>query len=188
MDRDRVLRETTRWIRDWVIDLELCPFAGAPFADGRVRLVVSEAETPAALCSDLEDELELLRASPSEEVETTLLLHPRVLLDFADYNRFLDVVDDVLARASVIGEIQVASFHPHYRFAGSEPDDLTNYTNRSPYPMLHLIREDSITRAVAAHGNPEGIPDRNRQRLLELGEEGLGPILAKCGVPGAWDE
>ncbi len=124
------------------------------------------------MLADLLVELRTLADADPEEVETTLLIHPRVLTDFADYNDFLDVADDALDELDLTGEIQIASFHPLYQFAGSDPDDIENYTNRSPYPMLHLLREESVDRAVEAFPETEKIYESNMETLRALGREG----------------
>jgi uncharacterized protein len=160
---------TRRWIQDFVIGLNLCPFAKKPFDAGRVRFVATDVNGEGDLLDVLGDELKLLAAAPREQIETTILIHPRVLADFRDYNDFLDTANRRVKDLSLFGVIQIASFHPHYQFAGSIPDDVTNYTNRSPHPMLHLIREISITEVA---GNPEvlaGIPGRNVALLRSLG-------------------
>jgi hypothetical protein len=160
---------TCRWIQDFVIGLNLCPFAKKPFDAGRIRFVTTDVEAEGNLLEVLEAELNRLAASPRTEIETTILIHPHALLDFLDYNDFLHVANRRLKDLGYAGVIQIASFHPLYQFAGTTPDDVTNYTNRSPHPMLHLIREESITEVA---GNTEvlaGIPDRNVSLLRSLG-------------------
>lgn len=169
---DTVLQETKAWLEKAVIGLNLCPFAKAVHAGNRIRYAVSPAETPEALLADLLAELRILADADPEEVETTLLIHPGVLTDFLDYNNFLDVADDALDDLDLVGEIQIASFHPLYQFAGSDPDDIENYTNRSPYPMLHLLREESVDRAVEAFPETEKIYETNMETLRSLGREG----------------
>jgi hypothetical protein len=162
---------TRRWIQDFVIGLNLCPFARKPFDAGRIRFVTTDVEGEGDLLDVLESELKLLAASPREEIETTILIHPRALLDFRDYNDFLAVTNHRLKDFGYDGFIQIASFHPDYQFVGTTPDDVTNYTNRSPHPMLHLIREASITEVV---GNPDvlaGISERNANLMRLLGIE-----------------
>ena len=147
---DPSIVETRAWVDRVVIGLKLCPFAPAPALKGSIRYVMSAAETPEALLEDLAAESQRLVASPPEELETTVLIHPRVLQDFHDFNDFLEVADEVLRVLGLEGELQIASFHPQYRFVGTEADDIGNATNRSPYPTLHLLREESIARAVEA--------------------------------------
>jgi hypothetical protein len=146
------------------------------FVREQVRYVVSPAETPEALIVDLETELHsLVRAEPGI-VETTLLVHPRVLSDFVDYNNFLGIANRVVAELELTGVVQVASFHPDYRFAGTAPDDVTNHTNRSPFPMLHLLRETSVAAALATFPEASGIYERNLETMRRLGPEGLARL------------
>jgi hypothetical protein len=164
--------ETVRWLERAVIGLNLCPFAKAVHAKGQVRYVLSAANTPELLLEQLGAELLLLRDTPAGQVDTTLLVHPDVLQDFLDYNDFLGEADNLVAELGLEGVLQVASFHPRYQFAGSHPDDIENFTNRAPYPTLHLLREDSVSRAVAAYPDPDAIIDRNIETLRGLGPEG----------------
>jgi hypothetical protein len=175
---DDVLARTRAWLEQAVIGLELCPFAKAVHARGRIRWVVSDANDPEALRVDLRRELELLAAAPIDDVETTLLLHPRVLKDFLDYNDFLDVADGEIEDLGLEGVLQVASFHPGYVFAGSDPDAVENATNRSPVPLLHLLREESIDRAVQAYPDPDAIVSRNLETLRRLGPAGWRALAA----------
>jgi len=167
-----VLAATEAWLEKAVIGLDLCPFAKAVHVKRQIRYAVSEAATPEALLDDLLDELQLLAAADPEELETTLLIHPWALVDFLGYNDFLAVADAAVAGLRLAAVIQVASFHPQYRFAGSGPDDVDNYTNRSPYPMLHLLRQASVDRAVAAFPDPARIFEKNIATLRHLGREG----------------
>ena len=160
-DNAAVIAQTRAWVDRAVIGLNLCPFAKAPQAKGLVRYVVSHATDPAALLADLIAELERLAESPAEKLETTLLIHPQVLTDFADYNDFIEVAEDTVAELDLEGVLQVASFHPQYQFADTASDDVGNATNRSPFPTLHLIREDSIDRAVQAFPEAELIYETN---------------------------
>ncbi len=169
---DRAIVETRAWVERAVIGLNLCPFAKAPQVKGQVRYALSEARDADGLRADLIDELNLLARTPAERIETTLLVHPHVLADFADYNDFLGVAEDAVAGLGLEGVIQVASFHPRYRFADSAPDDVTNATNRSPWPTLHLLREESIERAVAAFPEAEAIFEANMATMRRLGSEG----------------
>jgi hypothetical protein len=156
-----------------VIGLNLCPFAKAVSLKDQIRYVVSSARDPEALRADLLTELSYLAAADPALLDTTLLIHPFVLHDFLDYNDFLDDADLALDELELDGELQVASFHPQYRFEGSEPDDLANYTNRSPHPMLHLLREASVSRALESIADPARIYEANVERLRALGHEGL---------------
>ena len=171
-----VERQVRAWLEGAVLDLNLCPFAARPYADGRVRLVVSEATTPEQVLADLQEELLHLDRTPA--VETTLLVTPRALADFLDYNDFLDPVDALLEEHGGGGVYQVASFHPDYQFAGTDPGDAENYSNRAPYPILHVLREDSLERALAAYPDAEAIPERNIATLNRLGGEHLRRLFA----------
>lgn len=187
-EAEEIVIATRTWLEKAVIGLNLCPFAKAPHLGGRIRYAVSLAETPDELRADLVDELETLAAADPEEIETTLLIHPRVFADFLDYNDFLEVADETLEDLDLVGEIQVASFHPRYQFAGTEPDDIENYTNRSPYPMLHLLRESSVDAAVAAYPDTAQIYEKNIETLRALGHEGwrrlgIGRKKPEGGVP-----
>ncbi len=155
-----------------MIGLQLCPFAAPVYRRGIVHFVVSLARTEEELESDLRNELIRLHDTASETIETTLLIHPWVLQEFLDYNQFLDVADAALAELRLVGEIQIASFHPDYCFGGVPPDDITHYTNRSPFPTLHLLRESSVSRAVDSVPNAAAIPEINQATLRELGKSG----------------
>lgn len=174
-----VVDATRRWLENVVIGLNLCPFAASPWRQGRVRFRVSEATDQQQLAQDLADELLTLQASDPAECETTLLIHPQVLGDFLDYNDFLDLADRLLEDLALEGVLQIASFHPHYQFADSQPDDPANCTNRSPYPMLHLLREASIEAATANMPDPEAIFERNIQTLQELGMDGWKELMKR---------
>ena len=178
------LARTRAWVEHAVIGLNLCPFAKAPQVKGLVRYVESAAEDPAALLVDLTAELQLLARKPAAQLETTLLVHPRVFTDFEDFNDFLGVAEEVVADLGLEGEIQVASFHPDYRFEGTAPDDITNATNRSPHPTLHLIREASIDRAVAAFPQAEAIYETNIETLERLGSSGWEGLRQRWAGPG----
>ena len=170
---------TRRWLERAVIGLNLCPFAKAVYVRDQVRFVLSAATTPEALHEDLLRELAALAHADPAVTDTTLLLHPHVLQDFDRYNDFLDVADAAITALDLDGVLQVASFHPDYRFAGSEPDDIENFTNRSPVPMLHLLRESSIDRAVAAFPDPDAIVSRNLETLRRLGREGWRTLMGE---------
>src|SRR6056297_3210587 len=172
-----VLEATRRWLERSVIGLNLCPFAASPWREERVRMRVSNATRLQQLADDLADELMALNAAEPVDCETTLLIHPEVLGDFLDYNDFLDIADRRLEELDLDGTIQIASFHPDYRFADTEADDPANCTNRSPYPTLHLLREASIEAAVARHPDPDAIYERNIRKLRELGREGWEALV-----------
>jgi len=181
---ERVIAETRAWVDRVVIGLNLCPFARAPQVKGQVRYVASDATDAAALMACLKDELGRLAATPAAQIETTLLIHPRVLIDFADYNDFLGPAEVAVSELGLDGVIQVASFHPHYRFEGTAADDVSNATNRSPYPTLHLIREDSIDRAVAAFPHAESIFEANIATMRRLGAGGWAALQRQCREDG----
>ena len=173
------IAETRTWLEQIVIGLNLCPFAKAVYVKDQVRFVLSDATTPEALVEELAEELVLLRDTPAEQLDTTLIVHPYVLTEFLDYNDFLDNADAAIEALDLQGILQVASFHPDYQFAGVAADDVSNYTNRSPYPTLHLLREDSVERAVAAFPDPDVIVERNIQTLDKLGVDGWTRLLGR---------
>jgi uncharacterized protein len=168
--------DTRQWLERAVIGLNLCPFAKAVHVKSQIRYVVSEAQNIDHLVEDLIDELTTLAEADPEKIDTTLLIHPHVLNDFLDYNDFLDIADRVIAEMKLEGEIQVASFHPQYQFADTEIDDITNFTNRSPYPTLHLLREASVARAVAAFPEASEIFEKNIATLRTLGRAGWAAL------------
>lgn len=172
------IEDTRQWLERAVIGLNLCPFAKAVHVKEQIRWVESPATDTGQLREDLVRELALLAASDPERVETTLLIHPHVLADFLDYNDFLDVADAAVGALGLDGVLQVASFHPGYQFAGTAQDDVENLSNRSPHPMLHLLREDSIERAVAAYPDAAAIYERNIDTLRRLGFEGWRRLLS----------
>ncbi len=171
-DSTEVIAATERWLERAVIGLGLCPFAERVHRRKLIRYRVSAQASTAGLLDELGEELLHLRATDPQLCETSLLIHPCVLGDFDDYNQFLDEADATLLALGLTGELQIASFHPHYRFAGTAPDDVENYTNRSPHPMLHLLREASVTRAVAAFPGVTEIGARNAATLRVLGLAG----------------
>ena len=174
-----VVDETRRWIADVVIGLNLCPFARRVFDGDKIRYVVSEADDVSKLALDLAAELTALSQAPIEETETTLLIHPHALHDFHDYNDFLDDADSLLLELDLEGVIQIASFHPRYQFAGTEADAIENFTNRSPYPMLHLLREESVSAVAVNEDELLAIPERNIATLRALGMAKLRELLAR---------
>lgn len=177
---DTVLADTRRWIEKAVIGLNLCPFARSVYVKNQVRIVVSRARHLDAFLDELDRELDLLVNTPAEEVDTTLLVHPTLFPDFEVFNDFMNVVEDVVAEHELEGVIQVANFHPAFLFEGEAVDDASHFTNRAPYPTLHLLREDSVERAVASDaGDAEKIVERNIATLRELGAEGWRRLLAK---------
>ena len=169
---ETVIAATRHWLEQAVIGLNLCPYARTPYQEDRVRYIVSAATTPEALLQALADELQWLAAADERDAETTLLIHPQVLQDFFEYNDFLELSEALLEELALGGVLQVASFHPQYQFSGTDADDVTNCTNRSPYPMLHLLRESSITRAVDSHPDTTRIYEANIDTLRRLGHAG----------------
>jgi hypothetical protein len=161
-----------------VIGLGLCPFAESVYRSDRVRFHVSEQRSAAGLLEELRAELTHLHGTDAQSCETTLLIHPWVLNDFVEFNDFLQICDDTIIALDLEGEIQVASFHPQYQFAGTRPDDIENYTNRSPYPTLHLLREASVERALAGVPDPDSIYENNILRLRALGATGWHALWA----------
>jgi hypothetical protein len=176
---ERVVAATRRWLEKAVIGLRLCPFAAAPYRHEQIRYTVSEQRSVSGLVRELTRELEYLHAADPLLCETSLLIHPHVLTDFADYNQFLSEAEATVRALGLEGVLQIASFHPAYRFAGSAPNDVENYTNRSPYPMLHLLRETSVTRAVAAFPDASEIVARNKVTLRDLGDAGWQELWAR---------
>jgi len=181
----KVVEEDTRaWLERAVIGLNLCPFAKAVHVKGQVHYAVSAATDTESLLDELAAELQALMAMPEAVRDTTLLMAPCMLQDFLDFNDFLAQADAALVRLGLDGELQIASFHPHYQFAGTVADDITNYTNRAPYPTLHLLREASIDRAVEAFPEAEEIFGRNMQTLQALGVAGWAALNVGASMPG----
>ena len=178
---EKIIAETRAWVDRAVIGLNLCPFAKAVQVKNQIRYVVSDATDPEALLAMLREELHLLAGVTPTQVETTLLIHPDVLTDFLDFNDFLDVADAAVDALGYAGVLQVASFHPQFQFTDTAADDVTNATNRSPYPTLHLLREQSIDRAVAAFPEAESIYEANIRTLRALGPQGWAALQAQCG-------
>lgn len=169
---ENIIAATQKWLEKAVIGLNLCPFAKAVHVKKQIRYVVSAAQDEESLHADLMAELQFLANADPEQVDTTLLIHPHALADFLDYNDFLDVADATLDELDLAGTLQIASFHPDYQFADTREDDIENYTNRSPYPMLHLLREDSVERAVAAFPDAASIFEKNMETMRTLGKPG----------------
>ncbi len=171
-DSQAVLGATQRWVERAVIGLNLCPFAKAVVGSGHLRIEVSPARTAEDLLGDLAVELTYLAQVDPEIVETTLLVAPLALPDFLDFNDFLGAADEAIAALELKGTLQVVGFHPRFRFEGVPADDMGNYSNRAPYPTLHLLREASITRAAAAIPDPRAIYGQNIRQLRALGLQG----------------
>ena len=167
-----MVEATREWLEKAVIGLGLCPFAERAYSHDRIRYRVSAQTSAAGLAQDLVEELDHLHAADSAQLETSLLIHPLALRNFDEYNQFLDEADATVAALGLEGQIQVASFHPDYRFAGTAPNAVENYTNRSPYPTLHLLREASVTRAVETFAGVHEIGTNNVAKLNALGEAG----------------
>lgn len=176
ISNEDIIAATKLWLEKAVIGLNLCPFAKGVYVKNQVRYVVSTAQTPEELLAEVLKEFEVLAEARREDIDTTLLIHPHVLTDFLDYNDFLEVVDNALEEVDLAGILQVASMHPQYQFADTELDDITNYTNRSPYPTLHILREESIDEAVAAFPEAEMIYEKNMKTMQKLGHDGWNAL------------
>jgi uncharacterized protein len=169
---DEIIAAVKRWLEIAVIGLNLCPFAKAVHVKDQIRYVVTDATSVDQLADDLVRELEALAEANPEKIDTTLLIAPNALEDFLDFNDFLDVADGIVEELELDGMLQVAPFHPEFQFEGTDADDITNYTNRSPFPILHLLREDSVTRAVEAFPDEMHIAENNMETLRKLGHAG----------------
>jgi len=180
MDEQEIFSATQTWLEQAVIGLNLCPFAKAVHVKQQIRYAISNATTTQELHGRLLDEIEFLLEANPEKVETTLLIFPQVLNDFLDFNDFLDVADTLLTELDADGILQIASFHPDYQFFGTQPDDIENYTNRAPYPILHLIREASIERVLESYPDTDDIYEKNIATLKKLGLEGWRRLFAKA--------
>ncbi|HHT00583.1 MAG TPA: DUF1415 domain-containing protein [Thiomicrospira sp.] len=167
-NKQHILNEVNQWLDKVVIGLNLCPFASRPYQQKQIRFTVSQCNTQACLLEDLQNELILLAETKAESIETTLVIVPNMLDDFYDYNDFLEYVDALIEDNEWQGIFQVATFHPNYQFAGTEPEDAENLTNRAPYPILHLLREESLEKAIAHYPHPEQIPENNIETVSNL--------------------
>jgi uncharacterized protein len=163
-----IVTQVEQWLDRVVIGLNLCPFAAEPRRQQQIRFQVSQASNPSDLLADLQSELRYISQRPAAELETTILIIPQSLEDFSDYNDFLDLADRLLQQFNWEGDFQLASFHPNYQFVDTQPDDAENLTNRSPYPLLHILREDSVETALDSYPNPESIPARNIEQVRSL--------------------
>ncbi len=178
-DKDVAVIDAVRtWVDKAVIGLNLCPFAKAVQVKQQIRYVVSHATDEIALAADLLEELRLLQSADRQQLETTLLIVPDMLADFLDFNDFLEIADATAAEDEFADAFQVAAFHPLWQFADTEPEDVGNYTNRSPYPVLHVLREDSLDEAIAAYSDPSDIYERNIRTLQTLGVGGWRKLFA----------
>lgn len=180
MDKDFIIEHTQAWLNRAVIGLNLCPFAKAVAVKGQIRYVVSEVRTTQDLFDELCLELQRLAQTSPSTTDTTLLIHPQVLQDFIEYNEFLSLAELAVAQLGYQGILQIASFHPDFQFADTEPADISNATNRAPYPILHLLREASIDKAVAAFPEAETIYERNIQTMQKLGVDGWAQLQTMC--------
>lgn len=178
MTNEKIIAAVRHWVETVVVDMNLCPFAKRELVKNKVRFVAIEAASEKELLLALHEELE--RLNNNSNIETTLLIHAHVLQDFYDFNDFLAVADGLLEQMDLVGHYQIASFHPDYQFGGTEPNDAENYTNRSPYPVLHLLREDSLERAIASYPDVDNIPKRNIALMNELGATKLKALLGAC--------
>ncbi|QZA82168.1 DUF1415 domain-containing protein [Deefgea piscis] len=172
MSHAEIIQTTQHWLEQAVIGLNLCPFAKSVYVKNQIRYVVSDAKHLDGFLDDLDRELDFLQHTLADEVDTTLLIHPSLFPDFAIFNDVQALAEDIVVEHELDGILQVASFHPDFQFADTEPSDISNYTNRAPYPILHLIREDSIAKAVAAFPNPDVIFERNIATLEKIGLAG----------------
>lgn len=177
---DPFIAETQAWVAHAVVGLDLCPFAASVMAKNQIRYLTTLATQPSELLEVLRDELNFLAHADAREVETTLLIHPQVLQGFLEYNEFLGAAEQLVEELGYSGTLQVASFHPQYQFADTTPDDVTNATNQSPYPTLHLLREESIARGLEHFPNPEAIYQANQVTLQKLGREGWAALRSLC--------
>ena len=180
-DSATVTDHTRQWLEKAVIGLNLCPFAKAPHVKNLVRISVSQARHLDGFLEDLDRELQLLGDTPADELETTLLVHPTLFPDFDTFNQMLDIADAAVVDNGLEGIVQIAPFHPDFQFEGTDSDDIGNYTNRSPYPTLHLIREDSIAKAAQAFPDASAIFERNIALLEKMGHEGWDKLdIPRC--------
>ena len=177
MNKEAIINAVTQWVETVVINLNLCPFAKKVYVHQGVRFSVSDAQNEEDLLVHLHDELK--RIEQDDSIKTTLLIHPLVLEDFIVFNQFLENADDLLDEMNLTGVFQIASFHPNYQFADTKVD-VENYTNRSPYPMLHIINEEDLEIAIATHPEVDAIPLRNKQLMRELGPDKMKALLKAC--------
>ena len=175
----QIIAYTNAWVEQVVIGLNLCPFAKPVHTKGQIDYFLSHARDETTLAAELRLAMQRLIASTPDSMDTCLLIHPWVLSDFFDYNNFLNIADEILDELELIGVLQIASFHPHYQFAGTTEDDVTNCTNRSPFPMLHLLREESLDKATAALPDANVIVDRNLNTMITLGHEGWNRLQSQ---------
>lgn len=171
INKTAITTEVEQWLNDVVIGLNLCPFAAKPQRNQQIKIFVSEAVTEEQLLQDILQQLLELEGSSAQSLETTLVVVPNMLEDFFEYNFFIDWVEALITQQDWQGIFQVATFHPHYCFGGTRPEDDENLTNRSPYPIFHLIREESMEKVLKYYPNPEAIPDTNIARVSALSDQ-----------------
>lgn len=181
MSDQHIIESIRNWVETFVVGMNLCPFAKRELIKNRIHFQLSQAHTEAELLEEIDIELE--RLNNDDMIETTLLIHPHVLQDFFDYNQFLDYADALLVQQKLDGIYQIASFHPHYQFGGTKADDAENYSNRSPYPILHILREDSLANAIEQHPDSDSIPTKNIELMNSMGAEKLSQLLQQCSNP-----
>jgi uncharacterized protein len=181
--QEKKLQETRAWVEHAVVGLNLCPFAKAVQVKNQIRYLYSEAPDEQTLLDTLCFEMHYLAEANPEKTDTTLIVHPNVLTDFLDFNDFLEMADDAVERLGYSGILQVASFHPQFQFDGTEPTEMSNATNQSPYPTLHILREASVERAVTAFPQAESIFEANIRTLENLGPSGWADLKALCRLP-----
>lgn len=175
--RAEVERKTLAWVKDFVVGFNLCPFARPLLASEALRVTVCEANDDEGVAAALLNEIQLIQKASESEVATTLVVFPNALQGFDGYLAFLHGAQQLLEEMGLLGVLQLASFHPDYQFAGEPIESASHFTNRAPFPMIHLLREEMVTRALETYPNPEQIPERNIQKLEDLGLERLQQIL-----------
>ena len=174
---ENVNQQVQQWLEEVVIGLNLCPFAAKPNRNKQIQIFISEATDEQVLLEEIYQQLKKLDSTPVEQLETTLVVTPHLFKDFSDYNQYLDLIDALVFQMGYQGIYQVASFHPDYCFHGTQPNDAENLTNRSPYPIFHLIREDSMEKVLKHYPDPEGIPERNIERVEALSAEEVAALF-----------
>ena len=178
MENTETVRNTVRWLKNIVVGLNLCPFAGPVLAANSIQIEVSDATELEGVLADVLTQLDKIQSADEIEVATSILIFPHAMHNFDEYWAMAEIASDLLVEVGLDNIIQIATFHPEYCFDGVHRDDISNYTNRSPYPMLHFIREAQLTRALEAYSNPEEIPQNNIRRLEQLGKTEFLKLLA----------
>ena len=167
-----IIQTVKNWIANFIIQYNLCPFAKKPFVQNKISYIVYEGEDLEELATILQQTFTDLQTISRSSLETTIIILPNLLQNFNDYLAFLEVANRLIFALRLEGIIQIASFHPNYQFAGTNKEDVTNYTNRSPFPLIHLLREDSVTEAVTHYEDIEEIPERNMELMRQLRKDG----------------